>query len=76
MSHIPFNFSAGSATLSGGEKGVANTRIAATSEVFVSNNGASGTLGVLSVSLSAGSGFVINSANILDDSTVSYFIIY
>jgi hypothetical protein len=73
MSHLPLT--SGSTTLVGGEKIIADTSILATSKVFVSNAGNSGTIGLLSVRITAGSSFTINSV-ITDNSTVDYLIIY
>lgn len=73
MSHQPLKF--GSVALVGGEKGVADTAILATSKIFVSNAGNGGTIGLLSVNVSPGSGFVINSV-LTDTSTIDYLISY
>lgn len=73
MSHFPIN--SGSATLVGGEKVVADSAILATSKVFVSNAGNGGTIGLLSVRITAGSSFTINSV-VTDTSTIDYLIIY
>lgn len=73
MAYIPFN--AGSTTLVGGEKIVADSAILATSKIFVSNAGNGGTIGLLSVRITAGSSFTINSV-ITDTSTIDYLIIY
>lgn len=74
MSYLPLKI--GTATLVGGTKTVANTSIKATSNVFVTNNGLGGTIGIMSVVLNAGTGFTINSTNVLDTSVVNYLIIY
>lgn len=73
MAYLPFT--AGSTALVGGEKEVAFSSILSTSKVFVSNAGNGGTIGILSVRISAGSSFIINSANVLDTSTVDYLVI-
>lgn len=74
MAHYPLTV--GQTTLVGGEAIVADTRLSATSKVFVTNDGNAGTIGITSVRITAGSSFTINSANILDTSVISYLIIY
>lgn len=74
MSHFPIT--TGQATLVGGEVIVADTTLLSTSKVFVTNDGNGGTIGVLSVRITAGSSFTINSANVLDTSVVSYLVVY
>lgn len=59
-----------------GEVIVPDANILTTSKVLVSNNATAGTIGVLSVRITAGSSFTINSANVLDNSTITYMIIY
>lgn len=66
----------GRATLVGGEVIVADPKVTATSVVLATNLSTGGTIGVLSVRITAGSSFTINSANILDTSTVGYQVIY
>lgn len=66
----------GTAVLVGGTKTISDTSILSTSKVFVSNLSVGGTIGILSVSLNAGVGFTINSANVLDTSTIAYEIRY
>lgn len=74
MAYLPFTV--GSTTLVAGTKAVTDTRILATSRVFVTNNSVGGTIGIISVVLNAGVGFTINSTNILDTSVINYLIIY
>jgi hypothetical protein len=66
---------AGTATLSAGTKAVANTSITANSKVRVWNDSASGTVGALSVAITAGTGFTINSTSGSDASTIYYEIV-
>lgn len=65
----------GTATLVGGTVQVAYDSITADMKVILSNNGVGGTIGILSVAVSAGMGFTITSANVLDTSTIAYIII-
>lgn len=74
MSYGPFNF--GNTTMTLGEVIIPDTNIKTTSKVLVSNSGTIGTIGVLSVRITAGSSFTINSANVLDSSSITYMIIY
>jgi hypothetical protein len=74
MAYLPLNF--GNTTLSLGEKVIADQNIQSTSQILVSNVGTVGTIGILSVRITAGSSFTINSSNILDSSSVNYVIVY
>lgn len=74
MSYTPFK--TGTATLVGGEIQVADTNITANSRIFLTPSDDSGTIGIHSVSGATGSGFTINSSNILDTSVMSYLIVY
>lgn len=74
MSHLPF--SVGRATLVGGEVIVADSSLLATSKVLATNDGNAGTIGTVSVRISAGSSFTINSSSATDTSVISYLIIY
>lgn len=69
------NQRAGNATLVGGTITVANTTVTANTVVILTTKTAGGTIGTLTYTLSAATGFTINSANILDTSTVSYMLI-
>lgn len=60
----------------GPTKTISDTAIVSGSKVFVSNISVGGTIGILSVSLNPGVGFTVNSANVLDTSTVAYEITY
>jgi hypothetical protein len=62
----------GVATLVSGTIAVANTLAAANWRILVTNVGASGTVGALSVAINAGTGFTINSTSSTDDSTIAY----
>lgn len=66
---------AGKSTLAAGSASVANTSITAASIVRLSRQAASGALGELSVSLTPGTGFEINSASASDTSTVYWEVI-
>lgn len=59
-----------------GEVIVPDTKILSTSKVLVSNAGTVGTIGVLSVRITGGPSFTINSANVLDSSSITYLVIY
>lgn len=74
MSHMPFVISA--TTLVGGTKTVADTAIKSTSKIFPTNNAAAGTIGIVSIAITAGVGYVVTSTNILDTSTISLLILY
>lgn len=65
----------GTTALVTGTKAVADTRITAASKIRVTNLGASGTVGALSVALNAGVGFTINSTSATDASTIYYEIV-
>lgn len=65
----------GNATLVAGTITVANTSITANSIVLYARKTIGGVAGNLSYTLNAGVGFTINSSNVADISTVSYFII-
>lgn len=70
--------SIGTATLVGGTATVTTSAVTASSLIFVSANAVSGTQGILSApssSIVAGTSFVIHSSNVLDTSTVNYWII-
>jgi hypothetical protein len=67
--------SQGTAILSGGTISVANALITANSKIRVFNNAAGGTPGALSVALTPGTGFAINSTSALDTSTIYYEIV-
>ena len=67
----------GTTTLVAGSSGtIANTKITANSLVKIWNVKAGGTVGALSVTLSAGTGFTINSTSGTDTSKVLYEVIY
>lgn len=74
MAYLPMKL--GAAILVGGTVVVSDTGILTSSQVFVTTNTVGGTLGIHSVALSGGSGFTVNSTNVLDTSTVKYMIIY
>lgn len=74
MSHVPFK--TGVVVLVAGTATVSDTKILLTSTVLITNEGLSGTVGLQSVALSPGSGFTVNSANVLDTSTIKYLLIY
>lgn len=74
MSYGPFNV--GNTTMTLGEVIIADTKLQTTSKVLVSNSGTVGTIGILSVHITAGSSFTINSSNILDSSAITYMVIY
>lgn len=66
---------AGNATLVAGTVTVNNATISAFSVVILSRKTIGGVPGNLTYTLSAGSGFTINSSNASDTSTVSYLIV-
>lgn len=66
---------AGNAVLVAGTVTVTNANITADSIILLTRKTAGGVIGDLTYTLSAGASFTINSANALDTSTVSYFII-
>lgn len=69
------NKRAGNATLVAGTITVSNTTVTANTVVILTTKTAGGTIGTLTYTLSAATSFTINSANILDTSTVSYMLI-
>lgn len=66
---------AGNATLVAGTVTVNNATVSAKTVVMLTRKTIGGVPGNLTYTLSAGSGFTINSANASDTSTVSYFLI-
>src|SRR2546430_403022 len=70
------NASFGTATLSIGSINVATTAVTTNSVIFLADQTPAGTLGFLGLGgIRAGSGFTILSSNVLDVSTVAWFII-
>lgn len=70
------NAKMGVVTLVAGASVVANTSVTATSRIFLTSQADGGTPGFLRVSArTAGTSFTITSSNILDTSTVAYFIV-
>lgn len=72
------NLSIGTATLVGGTKTVTTTAVKTGAKIFLSVNAPAGTQGFLSAptaSIVDGTSFVINSSNVLDTSTVNWWII-
>lgn len=70
------NQRAGNTTLVGGTKTVANTTVTANTIVLLTRKTSGGTPGTgITYTLSAGVSFTINSDNVLDTSTFSYFLI-
>jgi len=65
----------GTATLVAGTVTVANTSVTANSLVFLTVTLPGGTVGYLSVAVTAGTGFVITSSSALDTSTVGYIVV-
>lgn len=66
----------GTATLAAGTSGsIADTKITASSLIRLTNIGAGGTVGALSVALAAGTGFTINSTSNVDTSKVFWEIV-
>ncbi|HEU5026607.1 MAG TPA: hypothetical protein VFV01_16950 [Spirillospora sp.] len=65
----------GTATLAAGTVSVADTRITASSVIRLNRQAAGGTLGEMSVALTAGTGFTINSSSNVDTSSVFYEVI-
>lgn len=63
---------AGTVTLAAGTLAVANPNITAKSVVTLNRQAAGGTLGQLSVALTAGTGFTLNSSSATETSTVYY----
>jgi len=61
--------------LVGGTIAVANTSVTANTVALITDIGAGGTLGNLSVVLTAGVGFTINSTNALDTSTIAWMLV-
>jgi len=67
---------AGNATLVGGTIAVAVNTVTADSIVMITRKTSGGTIGTaITYTLNAGTGFTINSDNILDTSVFSYFVI-
>lgn len=64
----------GDAVLVGGTKTVSNTTVTANTKIMLTRHTSGGTIGDLSYTVSAGTSFTINSVNVLDTSTVSYFM--
>lgn len=69
------NAKIGQATLVGGTKTVANTSVTANSKIFLSDSTPGGTLGNLSYTKSVGTSFTITSSNVLDTSTIDWYIV-
>lgn len=70
------NKTVGQATLSAGTVTVDNTSVTSSSLIFLTNAGASGTVGTLSVgTITAGTSFVINSSSSTDTSKVNWLIV-
>lgn len=67
----------GTGTLSGGTLAVANTSVTASTLVFLTDttSGALTNVGSLTVTTAAGTGFTVNSTNVLDTSTFNYILI-
>lgn len=65
----------GKVVLIAGTVTVVNTTVTANSLVFLSRALVGGTVGDLSVVVTAGIGFVITSANALDTSTIGYIVV-
>lgn len=74
MSHTPLK--TGSTVLTAGTVTIQDPNILTNSTILTSNEGAGGTLGIISISISSGTTFTINSTNVLDTSTLKYVIIY
>ena len=68
------NAKQGIATLVSGSIAVPNTSVTASSRIFVSNNGASGTVGALSVAITASVGFTVTSTSGTDNSVIAWEI--
>lgn len=69
---LPGAMAVGKAVLVGGTKDVADTTVTTTTKFFLTQQVAGGTPGTLSVVITAGVGFTINSSNNLDTSTVAW----
>lgn len=70
------NQRAGNAVLVGGTVTVSNTTVTANTVVMLTRKTSGGTIGTaITYTLSAGASFTINSDNVLDTSTFSYFLI-
>lgn len=67
--------SSGLLTLVGGTKAVANTAITVGSILRLTRQATGGTLGQLSIALSAGTGFTVNSSSGSDTSTIYYEVV-
>lgn len=72
---IGTNAKIGQAVLVGGTKTVANTSVTANSRIFLSVSVTGGTPSTLSYTKVAGTSFTITSANVLDTSTIDWFIV-
>lgn len=68
------NARSGLVTLVNGTATIANTEINANSRIMVCNNGAIGSVGVLTVTKNNGIGFTINSSSSTDNSQIAFFI--
>lgn len=67
---------AGNLTLAGGTRTVANSTVSANTIVMLTRKTSGGTIGTaITYTLSAGASFTVNSDNILDTSTFSYFLV-
>lgn len=69
------NMAQGVATMAAGTVTVANTSVTANSRIMLSRQTAGGTLGELSVTKTAGTGFTITSTSSTETSTVAYLIL-
>lgn len=70
------NQRAGNLTLVGGTQTVSNATVTANTIVMLTRKTSGGTIGTaITYTVSAGSGFTVNSDNILDTSTFSYFLV-
>lgn len=69
------NQRAGNATLVGGTVTVANTTVTANTIIILTTKTVGGTIGTVSYTVSAGTSFTINSANVLDTSTITYLLL-
>lgn len=69
------NAKIGQATLVGGTKTVANTSVTANSRIFLSVSATGGTPSTLSYTKINATSFTITSANVLDTSTIDWFIV-
>lgn len=69
------NQRAGNATLVAGTATVSNTTVTSNTVIVLTTKTLGGTIGTLSYTLNAGTSFTINSANVLDTSTITYFLV-